>query len=202
MRLRWTLPAVAALFALTVASPAQAGLLVSSAPACNSETLSQPFLRWVDPLGYTLVPGGSFEAGSPAWALRGGAAVKAGNEPYYVTSAGDSSSLALPAGSSVTSPAVCVGLDHLVLRLMARNGGSLLSTLRVEVLFEDSAGNVLSAPVGAIAGGGWAPSLPLPIAASLLPLLPNDRTAVAFRFTAAGGAWQIDDVYVDPWNRR
>src|SRR5438445_11535449 len=70
MRLRWTLPAVLALFALTVASPAHAGVLVSSAPDCNSESLSQPFLRWLDPLGYTLVPGGGFEAGSPACALR------------------------------------------------------------------------------------------------------------------------------------
>jgi hypothetical protein len=202
MRVRWTVPAVLAVFALSVASPAQAGVLVSSAPDCNSEALSQPFLRWVDPLDYTLVPGGGFEAGSPAWALGGGAAVKPGNEPYFITGAGDSSSLSLPVGSSATSPSVCVGIDHLVLRLMARNGGSLLSRLRVDVLFENAAGNVLSAPVGVVMGGGWAPSLPLPIAVSLLPLLPNDHTAVAFRFTAVGGAWAIDDVYVDPWNRR
>jgi hypothetical protein len=39
---------------------------------------------------------------------------------------------------------------------------------------------------------------------SLLPLLPGSNTAVAFKFTPVGlgGSWQIDDVYVDPWNRR
>jgi hypothetical protein len=200
MRLRWTLPAVLALFALTVASPAQAGVLVSSAPDCNSESLSQPFLRWVDPLSYTLVPGGDFEAGSPAWTLRGGAAVKAGNEPYYLNGAGDSSSLGLPAGGSATSAAVCVGIDHPVLRLMAR--GPLLSTLKVDVLFETSTGAVLSAPIGVVTGGAWAPTLPMTVVANLLPLLPGDNTAVAFRFTPVGGSWQIDDVYVDPWNRR
>ena len=33
---------------------------------------------------------------------------------------------------------------------------------------------------------------------SLLPLLPGDRTPVAFQFTPLLGDWQIDDVYVDP----
>ena len=36
--------------------------------------------------------------------------------------------------------------------------------------------------------------------ANLLPLLPDARTAVAFRFSPTGaGDWDIDDVYVDPW---
>ena len=38
--------------------------------------------------------------------------------------------------------------------------------------------------------------------ANLLPLLPGEMTAVAFRFTARGGAsWAIDDIYVDPKRR-
>jgi hypothetical protein len=41
------------------------------------------------------------------------------------------------------------------------------------------------------------------VLASLLPLLPGQRTPVRFRFTPVGGAsWQIDDVYVDPWRIR
>jgi hypothetical protein len=39
------------------------------------------------------------------------------------------------------------------------------------------------------------------IGANLLPLLPGSKTAVAFRFTAVSGDWQIDDVYVDPFTR-
>lgn len=205
MRVRWFIPAVLVLLALWIAPSAQAGLLVSSATSCDSETLSQPFLRWADPLSYTLSPGGSFEAGAPGWTLKSGAAVKSGNESFYVHGAGEQYSLALPGGSSATSRALCVGIDHPSLRFFARNGGSLLSTLKVDVVFEDSLGHVLTAPVGVIAAGSsWAPTLPQVVAVSLLPLLPDNRTAVAFRFTPVGlgGDWHIDDVYVDPWNRR
>jgi hypothetical protein len=41
----------------------------------------------------------------------------------------------------------------------------------------------------------------MPIGVNLLPLLPGNYTAVAFRFRASGGDWQIDDVYVDPYCR-
>lgn len=205
MRVRWFAPAVLVLLALWLAPAAQAGILVSSATSCASEKFEQPFLRWGDAFSYTLSPGGSFEAGAPGWTLRGGAAVKAGNESYYVHGASDGYSLALPNGSSATSASLCVGIDHPSLRFFVRNGGSLLSTLKVDVLFEDSLGDVLTAPVGVIAAGSsWGPTLPQLVAVSLLPLLPDQRTAIAFRFTPVGlgGDWHIDDVYVDPWNRR
>jgi hypothetical protein len=38
--------------------------------------------------------------------------------------------------------------------------------------------------------------------ANLLPLLPGQQTPVRFKFTAIAGSWQIDDVYVDPYQRR
>jgi hypothetical protein len=38
------------------------------------------------------------------------------------------------------------------------------------------------------------------IVANLLPLL-DEGTPVAFRFTASGGSYAIDDAYVDPWSR-
>jgi hypothetical protein len=201
MRVRWTLPAVLALLALTIVPSAHAGVLVSSATDCASQTPEQPFLRWGDRASYVLAPGGSFEPGETGWALRGSASVGSGNEPFTVHGAGESSSLVLAAGGSATSPAQCVGLDHPTLRLFTR-GGSLLSALRVEVLFETSVGAVVAAPVGVVTAGGWAPTLAFPVVANLLPLLPNERTAVAFRFTALGGDWRIDDVYVDPRNRR
>jgi hypothetical protein len=75
--------------------------------------------------------------------------------------------------------------------------------VNVEVLFEDGFGNEQSAPIGVItAGTQWAPTAPLPIVVNLLPLLPGSHTAVAFRFTAASGSVQIDDVYVDPYAKR
>ena len=40
----------------------------------------------------------------------------------------------------------------------------------------------------------------MPILANLLTL--GDSTNVRFRFTPLLGAWQIDDVYVDPYMKR
>jgi hypothetical protein len=58
---------------------------------------------------------------------------------------------------------------------------------------------VVAAPVG-----DWSPTLAYPIIANALPLLPGARTTVAFRFTPVGpgSAWQIDDVYLDPYSKR
>ena len=202
--LRWSLlAALVAAGALSAAGPAQAGPLVASATSCEPETYEQPFLPWADVANYVLAPDGTFEAGASSWAL-GGASVGLGNEPFHVHGPGETASLALPDGDSATTRAVCVGIEHPTIRLFARNAGSAQSTLNVEVLFEDATGAVQAAPIGAVtAGEAWAPTPPLPIVVNLLPLLPGERTAVAFRFTPQGaGAWSIDDVYVDPWRGR
>ena len=191
--------------AVLVAAPsAQAGPLVASAGDCDAQELSQPFMPWADPAYYTLAPDGGFEEGGSSWSLGGGAAVVSGNEPYNVRDAGDSHSLKLPAGSSATSAVMCVGLEHPTVRLFARNTGSALSLLKVEVHFEDAAGQVQSLPIGVVAAGrSWQPTQPMVIGANLLPLLPGEQTPVAFEFKplGAGGNWQIDDVYVDPYRR-
>ncbi len=191
--------ALVAAVAALVPSSAGAGLLVSSATDCDEQVLSRPFAPWLDPMSYTPVAGGSFEAGSTPWTLEDGAAVVSGNESYSVAGAGDSRSLRLPAGGSATSAPICVGLDHPTLRLFTKRSGSLISALAVEVLFEDAGGHVRSLGIGVFgAASSWQPSAPLPVVANLLPLLPGELTAVSFRFTALSGDWRIDDVYVDP----
>jgi hypothetical protein len=201
-RIRSLAAAGAALVAVAAPAAANAGPLVADAPSCDSQSLSQPFLPWADVASYTIDPGGTFESGSPRWALSGGAGVVEGNEPYRVTSAADSRSLSMPAGSTAISRSLCVGIEHPDIRLFAKSS-NLLARLNVEVLFEDAFGGVHAAPIGAVAAGqSWSPSAPLPIVVNLLPLLPGNRTAVAFRFTASGGNFQIDDVYVDPYARR
>jgi hypothetical protein len=197
--------AVVCLAFLGVAAPAAgAGVLVSSAASCDEQVLKQPFLPWADVAHYVIAPNGTFESGASGWSLSGGASVVSGNEPYYVHGAGESKSLALPSGSSATSSAMCVGIEHPTLRIFARNGGAALSTLKVDVLFEDAAGSVHSLTIGHLTGSAnWEPSLVMPLVVNLLPLLPDERTAVAFRFTPEGaaGSWRIDDVYVDPYRR-
>jgi hypothetical protein len=190
--------------ALALSAPvAQAGPLADSASPCADQTYSQPFLPWADPASYTLAPDGSFENGAGSWSLSGGAAVDSGNESYHVGGAADSHSLSLPSGSSATSGAMCVGIEHPDIRVFARNSGSPASTLRVDVLFEDASGNVNSLPIGTVSSGSsWQPTAPSPVVANLLAVFSNDQTAVAFRFTPQGygGSWRIDDVYVDPWH--
>jgi hypothetical protein len=201
-RIRGLHATAAAVVALALPAAANAGQLTDQAPSCDTQVLSQPFLPWADVASYTLNPGGSFEDGAAGWSLNG-ASLAAGNESFNVTAAGDASSLALPAGSSAVSAPICVGIEHPDIRFFA-TASNLSARLSVEVLFEDGAGNILSAPIGAVTGAStaWAPTAPFPIVANLLPLLPGSHTAVAFRFRASGGSFRIDDLYVDPYQRR
>jgi hypothetical protein len=196
--------AVTALAAV-MAPTANAGLLVKSVQDCGTAQLSKPFSQFGDNFDYVPVPGGSFEAGAPSWTMTGGARVVAGNESYYVRAATDSKSLYLPQGATATSPALCVGLEDPTVRWLAKSSGSLLGltgAMTVEVLFEDSLGQVLALPVGAgLLSAKWQPSIPGVVTANLLPLLPGEKTAVAFRFRAVTGNWNVDDAYVDPFAR-
>jgi hypothetical protein len=195
---------VAGAATLVLAGPAQAGILVESAKNCDEQGPSaRVFQRWLDPAQYVLAPGGNLESTS-GWKLEGGARLVAGNEPWKVGGAGEKS-LQLPAGSSATTDVMCVGLAHPTMRFFAkRTSGILLNPLAVEVQFEGLGDLLKSLPIGVVLGGNqWQPTLPSLVVANLLPLLPNARTPVRFKFTPVGRAnWQIDDVYVDPWSRR
>ena len=196
-----TLTAAAAL-SLAVAPAANAGLLVASADPCVDRTLEQPFLQFGDVAQYVLADDGTFENGAAGW---DGATTGSGNEPWNVHGAGESNHLALADGSSATSPAMCVGIEHPTVRFFAkRTGGSALDSLKVEVLWEDAAGNVHETPIGYHKGSSsWHVSPVYVIGVNLLTLLPGDQTAVAFRLTPTGGSsWQVDDFYVDPWSGR
>jgi hypothetical protein len=200
--------AVIAVAALAVgASAANAGVLVASATSCDDQSLAKTFLPWLDIADYTALSGGDFESASQSWSTNGPASVVSGNESFSVGGSGDSQSLALNNNSSATSPAICVGIEHPTLRFFAkrRSTGLLasLSTLNVQALIELADGTVVAVPVGIVTNGGsWQPTLPMAILANLLPLLPGEHTPVAFRFTAVGGDWSIDDVWVDPYGRK
>ena len=188
--------------ALAAPAPADAGVLPGF---CANPKLTQPFLPWLDPMQYVLAPDGGFEGNAEDWRLRNGADVVRGNESFHVRDEDDRRSLELPAGASARSPVMCVGLERPTVRFFARRtSGWLLSTLKVEVLYNGLDGKLRTialAPVTAL-GTGWQPTLPLPILANLLPNLSGDQAVVAFRFTALSGTWRIDDVYVDPYAKR
>jgi hypothetical protein len=184
------------------AGAARAGAGDGSLLGCGY-TASHPFLRFLDPLPYTLMPGGDFESGSAGWSFSGGARIASGNEPWGA----GSRSLVMPSGSSATSPEMCMGLVLPVVRFFS-SGGSLLSYMQVDAIYTDTSGrkrSVTLLPVG-LPSGNWVPSVPLlQLAGTLNALTLNGLTTnISLRFTPRGGlfgsgTWKIDDVYVDPW---
>lgn len=197
-----TLAALAIGTIAALPSTASAGLVVKTTASCEQQATSKPFSRWGDNRDYTLAPGGSFESGAPGWSLSG-ASVVSGNESFYVGGSSHRYSLRLDPGETATSPEICVGLEHPVIRLFARNNRLLLSTLSVEVIARTSLGLKVAVPVGLVLPrSSWKPTPAYLVVANLLPLLPDNYTPVAFRFRAIGfGSWWIDDFYVDPRRR-
>ncbi len=185
-----------------VPASASAGWLVEEAKGCTPQRLSEPFARFLDPMVYTPVRDSGIERRAEGWKLKGEARPVAGNEPWSVAGADHDTSLLVPEGSSATTAPICVGLTEPTLRFFARSSGALVSALTIEVLFEDSLGNVHALPIGLDLGGSWHPTSVMPVLVNLLPLVGGDQTPVAFRFTAQSGNFQIDDVYVDPWCQR
>jgi hypothetical protein len=183
-----------------------AGMKTNLAAACDNEVLVQPFTAWGDLGVYTFAPNGGFEAGKTGWILKG-ASVVSGNEPFFVHGTSDAKSLSVPAGAYATSPAICVGADYPWSRLFAN--GPKGATLRVDLQFVDGSGKVGTITVGYVLGtGSW--QLSDPMLSSSFLIAPYSKlgfvaadgqrySAVAYTFTASGGTWRIDDLYVDPF---
>jgi hypothetical protein len=175
------------------AQPANA--LLGLGNPCGS-TMSQPFAQFGDNQSYTPVPGGSFESNAAGWTLKGGASVVSGNEPF---AASGSHSLSLPAGSSATSPFMCVGALSPTLRMFGFASSST-APLTVQVLTKNLFGVLTLLGVGVVYPGHttWSPTSSGLFLQSLGALLTN-TTNIAFRFAPVNGSWTIDDTYVDPF---
>jgi hypothetical protein len=200
-RLVLLVAAAAALSAAFSAGPAAAGLGIQ----CPDPS-SQPFQSWDDNSFYAFAPDGGLENGGSGWTLSGGARVVDGNESFFVHAGSDDSALALPSGSSATTPPMCIGLLSGHMRFFLANGGSSGSKLKVQVLYGGGLGGLLStagrilgvSDLGYLkAGSSWQPSAEVEMLGGTAPLLTQ---YVQFRFTPADGtgAWRIDDVYLDP----
>jgi hypothetical protein len=193
--------AVAAMALLAPAGTANAGLLSQSAGPCPTYDSSKVFSKWLDGTNYTLAPGGAFES-TAGLTFTGGAKLVADNESSYVHGAGDKSSVLIPAGGTVTTGPICVGLDKPTVRFFAKRPSfSLLPLLTVEGVYTTKAGTTASLPmVGVpVAGNSWSLQLPFVTTGAVLEL--GDTTMMRFRIRAVTGSWQVDDLYVDPWRR-
>jgi hypothetical protein len=192
--------AVAVVGLAGAAPAARADSTALPATGCGDQQLEQPFLPWGDPSNYTLVPGGSFEAGGPAWSTTGDAGLVADNEPW----GSGVQAMSLPPGSTTTSPATCIDPETPTLRFFAESSDdSPDSSLQVEVLFTSPYGFPESLPVGTVAANGaWEPTPPYSVGISGMSGVDSSYDTAQFEFIPQGSAsWEIDDVYVDPWSK-
>jgi hypothetical protein len=207
LRLRASLLGLAVVAASVTAMAGQAAP-AGAAVVCADPT-SQPFAQFGDHFSYALEPNGGFENAATGWTLTGGARVVAGNESFSVSGPG-SHSLALPPGSSATSPPMCIGLLDTRMRLFMANAGAPGSKLHVQAIYSGGIGALLGGLGQTLgltdeatdsAGAAWQPTAPVDLLGGTLPLFTQ---SVQFRFTPLGtdGGWRIDDVYLDPLMHR
>jgi hypothetical protein len=180
----------AALLALSV--PAVAG-------ACTTSATSQPFSKFNDYAKYAPMSGGSFESGTSGWTLSQ-SAVAGGNESYGVASG--SHSLAIQPNGMAVSPAFCVSAEYPSFRFFARQTSGSWGVLNViirwtaeGVTHETTSGSLQT-------GTSWSVS-PVMKLGSSLPVQGGGSVSVklVFKPEQYGGAWAIDDVYIDPYTR-
>jgi hypothetical protein len=173
---------------------------------CPSSPTSQPFKRFSDSAAYNLVQNGHFESGTSGWSLTS-SAVASGNETYKVRSSSDAKSLVVQPKGLAVSPAFCVGIEHPSFRFFARQTSGSWATLNVKLRWTTSGGQTNDTVVGSLNGSNgytsWKPS-PAFALATTLPLWQSGQTAsvrIVFDPEDYGGAWAIDDVYIDPFRR-
>jgi hypothetical protein len=180
---------VAALFALPVSAAS------ATAPAaqtlCAEPAISQAFLSLKDSNWYTLAPGqdsAGFTAGG--WTLSGGARIVAATLP----DGSISQVLDLPAGSSATSPAMCVDGNYPMARMQTRTlGRTPDNSARFSVLLAGGRAASPGAPVQGTAS--WAVTPPTHLAKA-----HNGAEQVQFSFTAGTQAadLQVYGLFIDP----
>jgi hypothetical protein len=171
---------------------------------CGNPAGATVFSQFRDRRHYWLAPDGGFEGGAAGWTLDG-ASVVDGNESFTVGGAGDSKSLALPAGSTATSPEFCLDKGHPKFRFFARRtSGGRKARLRVFIEYVNGKGHKATRRAGKLrAGEAWKPTKKLAFAVGRARARRSATGQVRLKFKPLGAAdWQIDDVYIDPRARR
>jgi hypothetical protein len=190
---------VAACFALAVA--AQPAAAATTPTTCPDMVSSQVFAALGDTANYTPVLGGTFEGDMSGWTLNS-ASVAPGNEPWQVDGASDSNSLSIVPGGSATSPTFCVSSKTPSWRFFAHAANALSGTvLRVYVQATLPNGHVLQLPVAKHTGNSYSSwsATPSMVLGKVLPKNFNVNVQFVFAADSKGGAWSIDDVFVDPY---
>ena len=186
---------VAAVAALMVGpTSAKAGAL-----SCGTSA-ERPFAPWGDMSPYTIAPNGDLSSGALGWSMAGGARVVGENNSLR----SGINSVSLPAGASATSPAACVKLADPASRFFLRNTSGGTGKVRVDIQYKSVLGLfTLTTNLGDTrAGTKWQPSDKyghlLDNILGTLALNSNLSANLRFKFTAVGGSFMVDDLFVDP----
>jgi hypothetical protein len=185
--------AVSAVCAVSAAT-AKAGLIQGLiGGGCGPTTTA--FAQWGDFRSYNFASG--FESNGAGWTLGDGATIVAGNEPFYLHSDTDNSSLLLASGATATSPPLCFGLLDPGLRFLAvAPSGS--GTLHVQLVAHGLLGVLAVIDGGTIqVGPSWAPTEVFSTLGSQLNV-PLGTKTIQVVLTSSGDV-QVDDLYIDPW---
>jgi hypothetical protein len=172
--------------------------------ACPTTPTTKAFAAFGDNADYSLAPAGAFETGTTGWTLSG-ASVVSGNESYKVHGSADAKSLAIKATGTAASAPFCVALQHPTFRFFARRTSGTWGVLNVKLRWTDESSVTHETVVGSVTAADtvWHPTSSF----NLAPVLGiwNSKQALTARIVLdpedAGGAWAIDDVYVDPYSR-
>lgn len=202
-RWRTVLSAATAAFAATAVCAASAVAAPGPSPGCPAVPTVKPFAPWQDFAEYFLAPNGDFEAGASSWQLSGGASAVEGNNRFVVGKRTDHRSLNMPAGASATTAPICIGVEHQQMRFFGTSPKA--GTLAVDALYtKPGAKQPTVVSLGSVQGtSAWAPSPVLAMRVNELAAGFGNAMPVNLRFTARGSAaWQIDDVYVDPFKTK
>ena len=191
-----------------IAALATAALTLGVAPAANAACTAAPtskaFAAFGDNADYSLAPAGAFESGATGWSLNG-ASLTNENESAKVHGKADAKALAISAKGTAVSPAFCVGIEHPTFRLFARRTSGTWGVLNVKLRVKGANGAVNETVVGSVSAAdtAWHPTSPIALS-TVLGLWNADQSAsVQFVFDPEdfGGAWAIDDVYIDPYSK-
>jgi hypothetical protein len=160
--------------------------------SCSEPRLFNPLLAFKDRRDYFVAPAGDFEDPAlPGWQLTGGASVTTG-------------SLSLPAGSSATSPEMCVDLSYPTFRFfVAQLEQDTDSDLAIDVIYPAlSRNNVREAKKLRLkAKDGWKLSDDVKLEPQRLGKKSGwRRIAIRFRVESdhKSAAYRVDDVLIDP----
>ncbi len=215
----------------SLVAAATASAIVAAAPAaasaaCVQAPTTKAYSKVGDTADYSVAPAGDFETGAAGWTLSGGAKVVSGNETlgfFKGSILPGSKSLALPVGSTATSPEFCVDETNPYFRFMAKPDSSM-SGYKAVVIYRNSAGAVTNAQFTSSADikwgdGAWSASAISPLATKIPLTSTNPTASVQLHFISTGnqvavgisfwgkftggdvGQTNIDSVMVDPYRR-